>query len=201
MYPSGLDAKHLEIQLPLIPNSFMAVCHANISFVLHFVAHASTKTSDVTFERQISNRRQKNRNRKRELTPFSEQRTTEFLQRVHWRGLEEKTRKRGKKRETERGETDKRSRSDENAAAPTLPAKGGTRDVCRMAQRDTCKGSLCRGAECKRLYVYGINGWRRSPAGSQGKHSMTGERSRSREPCVVRPFLADTRIERQLLSL
>lgn len=39
IHPSGLDAKNLELQLPLIPNNLKMICHANISFGLHFVAH------------------------------------------------------------------------------------------------------------------------------------------------------------------
>lgn len=168
---------------PTVLRWFVALILALSRILLHTVEQ---KTSDVTFERQISNR-QKNRNKKKGTytflrTTYHGISSTRSLERNGGKDREKRKRERGRKRR----DTDKRSHSDENAAAATFPAKGGTQRVCWMADGGASKGfSLHTGAERGRLYVYGINARRRSPAGSQGKHEMTGERKRRRNQRAV----------------
>lgn len=82
-------------------------------------------------------------------------------------GVEGGGEKRGRKRHKQETQT-KRSHFDENFAAWMFPVKGNARRVwCLAFARHLQRLSLCKEAKCKRLCVYGINGWRRSPAGER----------------------------------
>lgn len=132
IHPSGLDAKNLELQLPLIPvlRWFVTLILALACILLHTVG----ETSEVTFARQVSNGRQEEQETgiKKGNLHLSQNNVPRNLFNA-FTGEEWRERWGNGVKERQKEERDKRSHSDENAAAATFPVKGGRQEVCRLA--------------------------------------------------------------------